>query len=401
MRLNPPQRIILINIFGIGDVLFTTPLINNLKAAYPDIFIGYLCNRRTIPLLEHNSKISRIFIYERDELETLRQKSAWQYLKAVRRLIQDIRGERFDMVLDVSLNSFMSFLAFAAGIPRRIGYDYKGRGIFLTQRIPLAGYEDRHVAEYYLDLLAAFGVPAQSRDMEFPLIPEDIQWAAEFLEENRISVPPPPPPPGGGRGGRGGRVVIRNTPPPPPPPPPPGGGGGGGGGAGWPVIGLIPGGGESWGKDAGYKRWPAECFAKLADKLVEKKSATIILMGGLVELDLCEKTAQLMQNRPIETCGKTSLGQFAALMQSCSLVVTNDGGPLHVAVAVGAKTVSIFGPVDERVYGPYPLGNHIVIKKDIVCRPCYRQFRKASCEHISCLRQITVEDVLERVEKIS
>ena len=183
MRLNPPQRILLINIFGIGDVLFTTPLINNLKAAYPDIFIGYLCNRRTIPLLEHNSKISRIFIYERDELETLRQKSAWQYLKAVRRLIQDIRGERFDMVLDVSLNSFMSFLAFAAGIPRRIGYDYKGRGIFLTQRIPLAGYEDRHVAEYYLDLLAAFGVPAQSRDMEFPLIPEDIQWAAEFLEE--------------------------------------------------------------------------------------------------------------------------------------------------------------------------------------------------------------------------
>ncbi len=372
MRLNPPQRILLINIFGIGDVLFTTPLINNLKAAYPDVQIGYLCNRRTAPLLERNPKIDKIFVYERDDLEALRQKSAWQYLKAVRRLIQDIRGEQFDMVLDVSLNSFMSFLASAAGIPRRIGYDYKGRGIFLTQRIPLAGYEDRHVVEYYLDLLGETGVPIQRKEIEFPLTAQDTDWAGKFLEQNYISARPPVP-----------QIGICSA-----------------GKAGGPVIGLIPGGGESWGKDAGYKRWPAECFAKLADKLVEKKSATIILMGGLVELDLCEKTAQLMQNRPIEACGKTSLGQFAALMQRCSLVVTNDGGPLHVAVAVGAKTVSIFGPVDERVYGPYPLGNHIVIKKDIACRPCYRQFRKASCEHISCLRQITVEDVLERVEKI-
>ncbi len=357
-------KVLLINIFGIGDVLFTTPFIRNLKAAYPDIFIGYLCNRRTAPLLESNPKISRIFVYERDEFESLRRKSAWQYLKAIRRLIQDIRDERFDTVMDVSLNTFMGFLSWAGGIPRRIGYDYKGRGIFLTQKIPLAGYEDRHVVEYYLDLLGEIGVSIQHRETEFPLTAQDMDWAGSFLKGNHILVHPP------------------------------------NGEAGGPVIGLVPGGGESWGRDAGYKRWPVECFAKLADKLIENKSATIILMGGQNEAELCGQTASLMNYCPLTAVGKTTLGQFAALTQKCSLVVVNDGGPLHVAVAVGAKTVSIFGPVDEKVYGPYPVGNHKVVAKNLACRPCYRQFRKASCEHISCLRQITVEDVLERVEEI-
>ncbi|HQP10619.1 MAG TPA: hypothetical protein PKV41_04475 [Candidatus Omnitrophota bacterium] len=71
-----------------------------------------------------------------------------------------------------------------------------------------------------------------------------------------------------------------------------------------------------------------------------------------------------------------------------------------MAVAAGTRTVSIFGPVDENVYGPYPRGNHIVIKKELACRPCYRRFRRARCEHISCLNQLTVEEVLERIAKI-
>ena len=81
-------------------------------------------------------------------------------------------------------------------------------------------------------------------------------------------------------------------------------------------------------------------------------------------------------------------------------MIVNDGGPLHIAVAAGVQTASIFGSVDETVYGPYPIGSHIVIKKEIACRPCYQRFRKAACGHISCLNQITVEEVLERIEEI-
>ena len=166
-----------------------------------------------------------------------------------------------------------------------------------------------------------------------------------------------------------------------------------------PVIGLVPGGGASWGEEASYKRWPAEKYAKLADKLIENFSAATILMGDKSEFDLCTKVSGMMSRSPVMACGETTISQFAALAKKCSLMVVNDGGPLHVAVASGTQTVSIFGPVDEGVYGPYPKQNHIVIKKEIACRPCYRRFRKAECQHISCLNQLSTEEVLERVKE--
>ncbi|MBI5416097.1 MAG: lipopolysaccharide heptosyltransferase II [Candidatus Omnitrophica bacterium] len=353
------QRILIVNIFGIGDVLFTTPLVGILKAAYPDARIGYLCNRRTAPLLERNPKIDKIFVYERDELEAVRRKSVLRYLKAVGELVQDMKAGRFDASLDVSLNTFMGFLTRAAGIPRRVGFDYKGRGRFLTRKVPLQGYEDKHVVEYYLDLLAEFGVPVPDRHraMDLLLTKEDTDWAGKFLQENQTS----------------GRGLV---------------------------IGLVPGGGESWGRDALYKRWPAACFAKLADKLVENHAAQIILMGSPSESELCREAAGAMRHPCLSACGKTSLTQFAALTRRCTLVVTNDGGPLHVAVAAGSRTASIFGPVDEAVYGPYPADGHKVIKKKLACQPCYRRFRRADCGHIRCLADLSVEEVFKEVEAI-
>ncbi|MBI5150761.1 MAG: glycosyltransferase family 9 protein, partial [Candidatus Omnitrophica bacterium] len=233
------KKILIINVFGIGDVLFTTPVVSNLKAAYPDVYIGYLCNRRTAPLLEHNHQVNRIFIYARDELDIIRKRSRWEYGKVFGAFVQGIKEERFDIVLDVSLSGFTAFLTWWIGIPFRVGFDYQRRSFFLNKKIPFKGYEGKHVAEYYLDLLRKIGVPVSSEAMKLPVTDEDACWAGEFLERGRTS--------GGGRG---------------------------------PVIGLVPGGGESWGKDALYKRWPAACFAKLADKLVENHAAQIILMGS-------------------------------------------------------------------------------------------------------------------------
>ena len=139
---------------------------------------------------------------------------------------------------------------------------------------------------------------------------------------------------------------------------------------------------------------------KLADKLIEKFCATIILMGDKNELDLCTEVSEAMFQRPVMACGQTTISQFAALARECSLTIVNDGGPLHIAVAVGAQTASIFGPVDEEVYGPYPKGNHIVISNQLACRPCYQRFRRASCEHVSCLNQLTVEKVLKSIEGV-
>jgi ADP-heptose:LPS heptosyltransferase len=90
--------------------------------------------------------------------------------------------------------------------------------------------------------------------------------------------------------------------------------------------------------------------------------------------------------------------QMAVLMSRCDCVVCNDGGPLHVAVASGARTVSIFGPSDEKAYGPYPGGRgHRTVTGDIECRPCYRNFRLPDCDRLDCLRRLDPRDVFYAV----
>lgn len=350
-----PQRILIINIFGIGDVLFTTPLIRNLKTAYPQVHIGYLCNRRTAPVLERLDEVDRVFIYDRDALKETAKRSRFAALKEIRRLTREIRHERFEASIDVSLNDFTGWLTWISGIPRRIGFQFRKRGMFLNEKIFLQGYERKHVVDYYLDLLKHMGVPVTDTNLLLGIDDEDHQWAKLFLEAH-----------GGNKGGKR-------------------------------PIGIVPGGGASWGKEAVYKRWSTEKYAKLADNLIDKFSVPIILMGDQSEKDLCREVAGHMAHAPVLACGETTIAQFAALARQCALMIVNDGGPLHIAVAAGVRTASIFGPVDDQVYGPYPKANHIVIKNDLVCRPCYRRFRKASCEHISCLSQLTVEEVLDKI----
>lgn len=357
LKTNPPKRVLIINIFGIGDVLFTTPVISNLKESYPDLYIGYVCNSRTAAILQSNPKIDKVIIYDSDDFKEASQKSKMIVFRKLGGFLREIKKERFDTSIDVSLSDFTGWVTWMAGIKRRVGFKYKSRGFFLNQKLMLKGYEDKHVVEYYLNLLESVGIKIDKKNLELNIDQTDRDWADQFLAKNIA---------------QSNRKLA---------------------------IGLVPGGGASWGKDAHYKRWELEKYAKLADKLIEKFSAPIILMGDKSELDLCGKVSKAMVHPSAMACGETTISQFAALARKCSLMIVNDGGPLHIAVAAGARTASIFGPVDERVYGPYPLGNHIVIKKDLACQPCYRRFRRASCEHISCLSQLTVEEVFEKIKE--
>ncbi len=356
-----PQKILVINIFGIGDVLFTMPLVANLKEHWPSVSIDYLCNARTAPLLSRAPQIDKIFVYERDEFQKVYKQSKLSYFKKIWVFWRNIKEQKYDMVIDLSLNSFMSMGSWLIGIPQRVGFNYKNRSPFLNIKIPLEGYEEKPVVEYYLKILDYLKVPVKSETFKFEFTQEDLQSRDELVKNNNIKKDRP-------------------------------------------LIGLVPGGGASWGKDAYFKRWPAKEYAKLADKLFEKFEGEVILMGAIEDEEICRKVVDLMKEKPVVVCGKTSIIQFGALAAFCDVVVLNDGGPLHVAVASGAKTVSIFGPVDEKVYGPYSgLDSqrfNKVVKKDLACRPCYRQFRRAQCEHLSCLNLITAEDVFENVEDI-
>ena len=349
------HRFLIINPFGIGDVLFTVPMIKNIKAHVPDAFIGYVANRRTAPLLQNLPEIDQVIIYDRDEFKAVSKRSKLAFLKLLRFTLHEIRLPRFDMAIDLSLTGYASFYCLLAGIKERIGLNFKGRSLFLTRKIPFAGFEGRPVAEYYLDLAKELGIPVAHRSMEVPVPALDHAWAADFLKKIR------------------GEEKY--------------------------LIAVFPGGGESWGQDAKFKRWPAAKYAQLVQKVFEDFGVQVILMGDPKEESLCKEIQSLVKYPLLSACGATTLGQTMAVLDQCSLAVVNDGGPLHMAVASGTKTVSIFGPVDEKVYGPYPAEGHRVVVRSIACRPCYRNFRRAACEHVSCLKNIEVEQVLSAVGK--
>jgi len=351
---------LLINPFGIGDVLFTTPLAHALKESFPGSRVGYLVNSRSACVLKDNPYVDSLFIYDRDEFEKLRRSSTLEWARKVLLLLRSIRKEHYSLSLDFSLNTQYGFLSWLAGIKERAGFDYKNRGVFLTRKIALSGFAGTHMVEQYAGLLRMFGIEPRYRKPEV-YVSGPAQHKADVLLE--------------GLGITEGDLLI----------------------------GILPGGGRSWGKDARIKQWSPERFSQLADAIIDKFTAKIIIMGDSDEVTLAEKVKAHMRHKAFDCAGKTSVAELAALIKRMRLVVCNDGGPLHIAVGLGVKTVSLFGPVDDAVYGPYPpSGMHIVMKSRVPCRPCYRNFRLSrECRQESdCLQEIGVEDVFRHVMKL-
>lgn len=352
-----PSRILIVNIFGIGDVLFTTPLIANLRRHFPDAAIDYVCNRRVAPILEDHHLIRKVHIYERDEFAAVQKKSKREFLKKVSGFVTTIKAERYDVLFDFSMNPMFNMISGLVGIKTRIGFNYKNRSRSLTKKVNITGFHGKHVVQHYLDLLTDCGLSVTNEALDVTIPDAQRDWAGTFFKTNGITLDKP-------------------------------------------VIGIFPGGGSSWGKSAGSKRWGQENYIKLIHKIVENSPVQIILMGDKTEEQLCAEIVRQCPNIH-KSFGQTSLGQLLALLNQCQGVVCNDGGPLHMAVAAGTNTVSMFGPVDHHVYGPWlNHKKHFVVVSDLCCRPCYRRFRMTDCAHLSCLKEIHVNDVFNKVRLI-
>jgi len=105
-----------------------------------------------------------------------------------------------------------------------------------------------------------------------------------------------------------------------------------------------------------------------------------------------------MKNKPL-IAPPTKIREMAELCRRCGLVICSEGGPLHIANSQGVKTISIFGPVDENVYGPYPKSEkHKVVTSDADCRPCYKKFKLPECGNKKCLEDISVEEVFKNIK---
>ena len=354
------RSILVVNPFGIGDVLFSTPLLRNIQINFPNAKIYYLCNKRSAALIKIHPLISKIFVYERDEFVKESKKSIFSGWLKYWRFIQELRKERIDCALDLSLNTQFSFFALLAGIKKRYGLDYKKRSFFLTNKIEITGFNAKHVADYYLDVLRMLNVPIKTCNLEVYTDSASDKWAESFLKENDIS--------------------DKQS-----------------------VIGIAPCGGEAFGKDSYLRRWPHEKFSQLIDKLVEVYAGTIFIFAGPKEKhDVSAITDALKHKSKVFDFSECSLEKTVSLVKRCDLFISNDSGLLRFADGLNKKIIALYGPIDEKVYGPYLSDERsIVIKKDLPCRPCYNNFRLQPCSRDrECLKSISVEEVFDAASSI-
>ena len=355
-------KILLINPFGIGDVLFSTPLLRILKDNFPNSSICFICNKRTRETIEKSPDIDEVFVFEKDDYKALWKNNKIACLKEFISFIGKIKNRAFDLAIDMSMGHQYNFFLKLMCVPVRAGFDYKGRGRFLTEKLNFDGFEDRPIGEYYKELLRMLEFSVKDAPTRIWLTDEDRSYADEFCNKKGLKTDDI-------------------------------------------IIGIAPGGGISFGREKlNFKRWPAEKFSALIKGLINDINAKIILLWGPGEEYLIEEVVDRIQlpksssMRPI-IAPRTSIRQLAAFMEKCDCVVANDAGPLHVAVASGAKTVSIFGPSDENVYGPYPKGpRHKTVTGSMACRPCYKKFKIPDCMTLDCLNTLEWDKVLEAVK---
>ena len=145
------------------------------------------------------------------------------------------------------------------------------------------------------------------------------------------------------------------------------------------------------------KHWRSEGFAEVARHFMRNGFA-VVLAGSRRERAVCDEVASAAPGT-LNLAGETTLSELAALIRRSTLCVTNDSGPMHLAVALKRPVVSIFGPTDEIWIGPYGRSN-AVVRARLPCAPCYLRVL-SRCQHgHACMLNVSAQSVIERAEAI-
>ncbi len=326
------QKILVIKLRAVGDVLLSTIVTKNLRLAFPSSRIEYLTEPPSVDLLKTNPFIDDVMVYDRSRMSGLG-------------LIQRVRGKEFDLVIDLFGNPRTALITRLSGARYRVGFRFRGRSYAYNIPVPPRG-GDVHNTQFNLDAIEAIGVDIQDRNIYFHVTPNDDEVVGAVLKSEGL--------------------------------------------AGKFIAGINAGGG--W-----YtKRWGLERFARLADLLIEQHKASVILLWGPGQKSDVESIQSMMKHKAFIP-PETTLLQLGALLKRCSILISNDSGPMHIAAAVGTPVVGIYGPTNPILQGPYG-SRHVVVRNETLeCLGC--NFTRCPIGH-PCMRELSVDDVLNGVKRL-
>ncbi|MFA5779805.1 MAG: lipopolysaccharide heptosyltransferase II [Elusimicrobiota bacterium] len=298
--------------------------------------ISVICIPSTKNILEGHPSIDEIIIFDKKNLE----KGFFPLIKFIKKL----KEKKFNAVV-IPHPSFKSgLISYLAAIPERIGFSNSAGRFFFTDKIFFD--KNKHQLERYLDLLKHFGVEAGEEKTEIHIDGKDEKFADDILPKDKI------------------------------------------------IFGINP--GSVW----ATKRWPAEKYAELSDKISKELGGQIVIFGGSDDIKTAAKVEKNMKQRAINIAGKTTIKQLAASIKRCRVFITNDSGPMHISALLNIPVVAIFGPTVKQ-FGFFPYSKKaIVVEKNVPCKPCSPHGpNKCPEKYFDCMNKITVGEVFDAVKK--
>ncbi|BCA80114.1 ADP-heptose--LPS heptosyltransferase [Desulfuromonas sp. AOP6] len=312
-----------------------TPALAAIRHTFPGAEIVVAANPLVAQLFSPHPCCDRVLVYDRKGDHS----GAAGFLRFVRKL----RSERFDLAILLQKAFEAALLTFLAGIPRRIGFSTDGRRLLLTGSVPLTDkVRSQHHSRHYLEMLKAFGITGGSGELQLVITPAEREHALKRLGEGC-----------------------------------------------W--LGVNP--GAAYGS---AKRWYPERFAQVADTLAEEFGFQVVVIGGPGEKAIGQDIVQQMRHQALNLVGETSVREMMAVIAHCSLIISNDSGPMHVAAALQVPTVAIFGPTDHTTTYPWT-ARYRVAYQNVECAPCLK--RVCPTDH-RCMILVTSEMVVSAAREI-
>jgi heptosyltransferase-1 len=363
------KRILLIKLSAVGDVVHTIPVLNKLRRRYPTAQLDWLVTPAIAELLRHHPAITNIIEFGREAWS-----KPWRIapFASYARLAAKLRRASYDLVIDMHGQFRTAVLTLATGAPARVGFDRPRAQVWSAspRKFPLEARRhawqgaregswlaythhilvptlDLHAVDRYLNLGSILGLDKGPADFSFPIPQFANSRVDSLLRQYGID--------------RADLVI------------------------------MAP--GTVW----ETKHWGTEKFAKVAQHFLSQ-GFPVVLVGSQRERGVCEEVADLAPG-VIDLAGMTTLSELAALLCRSALSITNDSGPMHLAVALNRPVTSIFGPTDPVWIGPYGRP-HAALHADVPCSPCYLRRLKDCRHHHTCMQNVSPLAVIGRAESM-
>lgn len=338
------EKFLVVQTSFLGDVVLTTPVLTEIRRRHPNSWLAVLCTPQARSLLEGNPDVDEIIADDKKGFDR-----GW---KGLWHKAADLRSRGFTIALALHKSFRTALLLFLARIPFRIGFR-QSAGWFLYHR-RVEREATLHDVERNLSILKPLGITS-----------------AECLKAVRVEAGP------------GTRESVEST---------------------FRSLGIFQ--NElTFGLNPGSvwptKRWSVESYADLMIRLKRRYSCRILLFGGPEDGDIARSVQTLSGDLGVNLVGKIALRELSSALDKCSVFITNDSGPMHVAVARGVPVVAIFCATTPSL-GFYPYTSKaVVVEKELACRPCSSHGgRRCPLGTEDCIRLIKTEDVLLAVERI-